>query len=184
MNDHQALVKILIDAEGNIAHMYLDTRGFVTVGIGHLLADEEAAVRLPFQTAAGVRADADAITREWEHVKQQKPAQLARYYEPFTTLRLAPEDVLALLDKDIAAVEGGVSNRFHGYPDYPASPQDALLDMAFNLGVGGLAKYIKLRAAAERKDWKACAGECHRNGVSDDRNNATRTLFLAAAENA
>ena len=34
--------------EGRIAHMYLDTKGLVTVGVGKMLRNEAAALKLPF----------------------------------------------------------------------------------------------------------------------------------------
>ena len=42
------LKKKLFEYEGNVPHMYLDTKGFVTVGVGHLLKDVEAAKKMPF----------------------------------------------------------------------------------------------------------------------------------------
>lgn len=32
-----------------------------------------------------------------------------------------------------------------------------------------------------KKDWDACAQECHRVGISEERNEATKDLFLKAA---
>ncbi len=34
--------------EGKISHMYLDSKGFVTVGVGHLLKDLASAQKLNF----------------------------------------------------------------------------------------------------------------------------------------
>jgi len=183
-NQHQPLIQMLLAAEGNVSHMYLDTRGFVTVGIGHMIANADAATRLPFVHEDGTSATVAEIIAEYAKIKEQDPAHLASYYTQFCQLHLKPEDVLAILDRDIDDTERGVSTRFRNYYDYPHGPQDALLDMGFNLGVGGLTKYVKLRLAAERKDWRACADECHRNGISDERNAATRVLFLTAAESA
>ena len=42
------LKKKLFQYEGKIPHMYLDTKGYVTVGIGHLLKDVAAAQKVPF----------------------------------------------------------------------------------------------------------------------------------------
>ena len=39
--------------EGNVPHMYLDTKGYVTVGVGHLLNDVEAAKK--FLSPFGIR---------------------------------------------------------------------------------------------------------------------------------
>lgn len=34
--------------EGRVEHMYLDTRGYITVGVGSMLSDVTAATKLPF----------------------------------------------------------------------------------------------------------------------------------------
>jgi type VI secretion system secreted protein VgrG len=103
-------------------------------------------------------------------------------YQQFTTLMMAPTDMDALLESDIAGMEAGVSANFQNYDAYPVQAQDALLDMAFNLGVHGLvAHFPRLKAAAEAQDWNTCAAQCHRNGISDSRNQKTVALFHEAA---
>ncbi len=52
--------------------------------------------------------------------------------------------------------------------------------MAYNLGVGGLGRFSNMLHACERGDFAAAADECHRRTCRDDRNEATRELFLAA----
>jgi GH24 family phage-related lysozyme (muramidase) len=42
--------------EGNVAHMYLDTKGLVTIGIGNLIDPISLALTLPFQFKATNRA--------------------------------------------------------------------------------------------------------------------------------
>jgi hypothetical protein len=53
--------------------------------------------------------------------------------------------------------------------------------MAFNLGVNGLISHFpRLIAAVKARDWKTCAAQCHRNGISDERNQKTLDLFRQA----
>ena len=180
MNTHDDLRALLIQNEGRVEHMYLDTVGNVTVGVGHLLASVERAQLLPFNNrSTGAPWSSSEVSDEWNTIKAQKPAMVASYYRQFTSLDMESADIDNLLSSDIAEMEAGVSNNFAGYGDYPNSPQDALLDMAFNLGVGGLAKYKRLHAAAEAKDWGTCATECHRKGIPDARNQRTAELFRA-----
>jgi GH24 family phage-related lysozyme (muramidase) len=56
------------------------------------------------------------------------------------------------------------------------------LDMVYNLGLEGLLKFKKLKAAVESGDWASAAAQSHRNGPSDDRNDWTSDMFLAAAK--
>lgn len=48
--------------EGNIGHMYLDTKGLVTIGIGNLIDPLSLATPLPFQFKIANRAGAPAGT--------------------------------------------------------------------------------------------------------------------------
>ena len=60
--------------------------------------------------------------------------------------------------------------------------RQALFDMAYNLGVGGLLKFRKLLAACTSGQWEIAATECHRAGIGDERNLETAALFLQAAD--
>lgn len=63
--------------EGNIGHMYLDTKGLVTIGIGNLIDPVSLATPLPFQFKIGNQAGAIAgrvattqeIEAEWRTLK-------------------------------------------------------------------------------------------------------------------
>ena len=63
---------------------------------------------------------------------------------------------------------------------YPEPVQEALFDMAFNLGLGGLKKFTTLLHAVNTGDWATAAAQCHRIGISEERNRATAALFLQA----
>ncbi len=47
---YEDIKKRMIESEGNITHMYLDTKGKVTVGIGAMLPDVNAAKKIGFVT--------------------------------------------------------------------------------------------------------------------------------------
>lgn len=182
MNDHANLKQLLIENEGNIPYMYLDTVGRVTVGVGHMIASPSLAQAMSFvMRGTSQPATAAQLAAEYNSVSAQRPAMSAGKYQPFTKLEMTPAAIDQLLDKDIAGMESGVRSSFRGYDNYPAPAQDALLDMAFNLGVTGLVtKFPKLKAAAEAGDWRTCANECQRNGISQTRNDKTKALFESA----
>lgn len=183
MGDHTQLKASIKGAEGTLSHMYLDTVGLVTVGVGHMTPNAEAAQRLTFIVRSnGSRATAEQIAADYASVSLQPKGMLAARYQAFTALDMTPAAIDDLLSADVAVVEAGVRSRFAGYDGYPEPAQDALLDMAFNLGVAGLADhYPHLKAAAEAGDWTTCAAQCHRNGIGDERNAATKALFESAA---
>ena len=70
---------------------------------------------------------------------------------------------------------------FPRFEHYPLPAQRALVEMANNLGVGGLRRFFNLIAACNRGDFAAAADHCHRRTVGVARNTATRALFRKAA---
>ena len=56
--------------------------------------------------------------------------------------------------------------------------QEALLDLAYNLGPAGLMKRESLIAAARKGDWEVAATLGHRRQVSDERNREIAGRFL------
>ena len=116
---------------------------------------------------------------EWAALMAKPKACPASFYQAVTKGRLSDDAIYALFDADVAAKISQLTAVIYGYENLPDGPQAALLDMAFNLGVGGLTKgYPKLMAAVKAGDWQTAAAECHRNGISADRNQQTANLFL------
>lgn len=159
--------------EGRVPHFYLDTRGGVTVGIGHLVPSLSHAVALALEPKSLVPSD-------FEAVNDAEPGLLAKAYEHLCHTRMTDEDIDARLSFDIAICEAQLDHRLDitTFPDPAAA---ACLDMAVNLGVAGLMTYTKLCAAAKEGDWVTCASECYRHGISDQRNRWTAGLFREAA---
>lgn len=168
--------------EGSIPHMYLDTRGNVTVGVGLLLSAVEDAQQLPFvRRDTQAPASAEEIEADFNNIMSQKEGQLAQSYRQYTQLELTQEAIDELLDQRITEFQSGLQGAYQGFDGYPDTAKEALLDMTFNLGLSGLVnKFPKLRQAAEAGNWQICAQECKRRGISDERNQVTRTLFEQA----
>ena len=168
--------------EGRYPHMYLDTKGLVTVGIGKMLPDVQAARKLGFVVrATGAAAAPGAIAADFNAVRKRKAGMPAKSYQPFTALDLPDPAIDQLLVDELAAFEDQLQKNFARHATYPEPVRRALLDMIYNLGLAGLLKFRKLKIAIEQGDWKGAAAQCHRSGPSDERNEWTRELFLAAA---
>lgn len=180
MPDHTRLKAVLTAAEGCIPHLYLDTKGYPTAGIGHMIATVEAAQKLTFVfRSSGQPAPADHIAACYQKVKALPKGKVASFYRSATDIDMPPAAITALLEADIATAAHGVTAGFPSFPSYPDSVQTALLDMAFNIGVYGLCHgYPHLKAACEAKDWHTASAQCHRNGIGDERNAETAQLFL------
>jgi len=183
MDDFTELKTSLKTNEGCVPYMYLDTKGNVTVGVGHMLKACGDAQKLSFMLRQNpAAANAEQIANDFNSVSQQQKGQFFTHYEQFTLLNMPPETMESLLDADIATTEQGVREKFSGYDNYPLEAKTALLDMAFNLGVDGLAtKFPRLKAAAEAGNWNTCTMECEREGVQPSRNAWTKRQFESAA---
>jgi GH24 family phage-related lysozyme (muramidase) len=177
------VVKDLSVFEGRFSYMYLDTVGCVTVGVGKMLPDAAAARKLPFVVrATGSAATADDIASDFASVKKQTAGLLASKYKPFTKIDLPDTEIDKLLLAEAEDFDGQVRRNFSGYDDYPVDARRVILDMAFNLGMGGLLKFKKFKAAAEAHDWATAAAECKRGGIQQSRNDWAKNLLLEVAQ--
>jgi GH24 family phage-related lysozyme (muramidase) len=187
-----ALVGQLIEEEGAMACMYLDTRSVITCGVGHALFSLDAALKLPWkrkdgysscagEDACATNATEAEIRDEWDSMRTAKAKMLPLYYSGRSKLCLDEADVRALLVADIRGVCAVLEGTVAGFDTFPEAAQRALVDMAFNLGVSGLEhKFPHLMRDVRARDWAGCAAQCDREGISDARNQATVALFRAA----
>ena len=174
--------------EGRVNHLYLDTKGLVTVGVGTMLPNVAAAQALSFVVrSTQAAATAKEIETDFNAVLAMTAAQLAAKYRPSTLLDMPETQIDSLLDTEITTREAALKVEFKDYDTYPAGARRALLDMVFNLGMGsaskntGLLAFKTMKTAIEAGDWKKAAAACHRKGPSEARNNWTRDRFLESA---
>jgi GH24 family phage-related lysozyme (muramidase) len=167
--------------EGSVNHMYLDSVGAVTIGVGRMLPDSAAAAELDLvRNGDDAPAGAQEKIDEFATVLGKTRGKLASYYKQYTTLHLIEATIDALLTEDLTRFVGRLAARLPEYDSYPVSVQEALLDMVFNLGETGLMdKFPKFIAAIQRKDWKAAADQCNRVGIAGSRNDETRRLLTS-----
>ena len=166
-----------------VGHMYLDKKGNVTVGYGHLLADlgmlEDINSRFELSDmaiATGVDLDR-AIIEDFERLKAQAPGnRSARAYEAETTARMDPAAGWPLLQDDIDIAIRIAKDMFLAFDTFPNGAKLGVLEMVFNLGPGGLEgtdedpKFPNFRRAVRDRDWRTAACEAHRLIVSESRN--------------
>lgn len=169
--------------EGSINHMYLDTVGAVTVGVGRMLPDAEAAAKLTFlRGTEKLAASTQEIKDEFVVVHGKEKGKVASFYKQFTKLHLTDATIDALLTEDLERVVNGLIGKLPDYGTYPEKVKEALVDMAFNLGLNGLmTKFPKFIGHIKKRDWKAAAGESRREGISGARNDAIKKLLSDAA---
>lgn len=164
--------------EGSIPWMYRDTVGRVTVGVGVMLADVDAARALPFQ-AGGQPASAVEIAAEFARVDALPMGRPAHFYCRDGALELSRNEIDTLLRSVILRFEAELRAKIAGYDGFPDQARMALLDMAYNLGPDGLLTgFPKLIQAAEAGDWKQAAAQCFRHGPGAARNQWTEAMLL------
>jgi GH24 family phage-related lysozyme (muramidase) len=166
--------------EGRVPYMYRCTGGEVTIGIGHAIEASADALKLTW-SVNGSPASADQIQADWAAVAAAEIGHLASAYQHLTQCRMADADIDVLIAADLTHFEALLAAKLPNWNTYPEPAQEALFDMAFNLGLGGLMKFPSLLKAVDNGNWTEAAAQCHRKGISDARNQATANLFLQAA---
>ena len=173
--------------EGVIPHLYLDSRGNVTAGVGFLIPDEAALRRLPWYP------NVQTALVDYSRVRAAETGHVALWYRKLTIARLRAEDMRRLFEDHVLEFRKAAVRAGWRLERYPLPAQIAIVDMAFNLGVGtpmsailpagqkrkGLGAYKELFAAVEAGDWSKAARECKRGGIGQARNDATAAQFLA-----
>jgi GH24 family phage-related lysozyme (muramidase) len=178
LDDSMAQLEVF---EGIIPWQYLDTRGFVTVGVGELLASASRAQSLPFIDAGGEPVSPDAILAEYHRVLALPSGKGAGFYRAAASPVLAHSTIDGLLMNHLQYFDGQLSQKFPNYLGFPDPVKLGLLDMIYNLGVTGLfGNYPTFMGFIQKEDWASAATECHRNGPGQARNDWTRQQFLAA----
>lgn len=163
--------------EGCCTWLYCDAWGNATTGIGNLVADADACAALPW---TGTDDPRDVYTRVLNAFGPVKPGSSA--YANLSDLRLTLDVVTGLVSQRLEAeFLPGLRRLCPGFDGFPLAARRALVDMAYNLGVGGLAKFVHLLAACNAGDWETAEAQCHRSTCRDSRNGWTANMFAAAA---
>jgi len=178
--DTSLVVPRLEQFEGRVPHMYRCTGGEVTVGIGHAIQTPADALNLTWSVDGRPAARAE-IQAGYAAVAAAQIGLIAKAYAPLSQCRMADPDIDALVAADVTRFVTSLASALPNWNAYPAPAQAALFDMAFNLGLGGLKRFPHLLAAVDAGQWDVAAAQCHRQGISEDRNRQTAALFLQAA---
>ena len=88
--------------EGIVPWMYLDTRGYITVGVGEMLATAPRAQSLAFVDTNNQAVNPDVILSDYTRVLTLPPARMAAFYRssssptlPHAQIKLDPSIDLA-----------------------------------------------------------------------------------------
>jgi GH24 family phage-related lysozyme (muramidase) len=185
IDKNQIIIQQLKDSESYVPHMYCDTTGNVTIGIGKKLNDVNHAKKFGFiNTKTGKTATADEIKKDFETVKGNcKSNYKAKAYKKHTQLILSKGTIENQIKKDVDEFERQLNQKIKNFKTLPPEVQQALIDMSFNVGTNGMVtRFPNLMKAINKKDWNKAAKESNRSDVSTDRNSYVRNLFLKASK--
>lgn len=183
------LIAKLEKHEKRIPHLYLDSLGKVTVGVGHMMPAVSGAKALAFMKSDRTRATPQDVELDWNAVVQQGRLRgfnhRASSYSKYTKLRLPDTEIDRLTSNHLANFERSLGQEYAGFYKFPIEAQLALFDMIFNLGASGLrTKFPKFNKAIRQRNWKEAASESNRPQLGVERNRDIRDLFLKAEEKA
>ncbi|WP_434147012.1 glycoside hydrolase family protein [Klebsiella quasipneumoniae] len=169
----------LKDHEGSINTMHRDSKGNITVGIGHYLGSAEMAQALPFNRTKVMHVHGDDLESEVAVSKSDIASAFNAYKSnprDVPSMHLSNADVIGQCIKDVQTTENGLRGLYPGYDRFSDPRKTALVDMGFNLGIPTLkSKFPKFNDAVNRGDWNVAADESHRdlNQRGDKRNKDT-----------
>jgi GH24 family phage-related lysozyme (muramidase) len=181
MGFYDTAAKDITKWEGSVPHMYVDTNGYVTVGIGFMIPSASAAKGYGFvKRADGKKASDKEKEEEWKKVKKLTKGKKASAYEKDTTLDLPDSEIKKLLTEKIKEFETGIKKIYSDYDKYPDELKLALMDIAYNTGVDGLKAFAKMKKAIDEKRWTDAATESKRGKGRAERNKYVHDLIIAA----
>jgi len=182
--EKKALRAKLEKYEGKVSHMYLDAKGFVTVGVGHLLGTLAEAQKLPFKNQKNLAAGQADIKADYDAVKKQPPNRLSSFYKKHTKLVLPASEIDKLTDQHIDSFERELKRIYSGFDGFPSEVKLALFDLIFNLGMTNLRNnWPTFNAAINAKDWQKAADNSSRKPpISAERNKYVKDLLEKAAQ--
>lgn len=179
--------------EGRLDHLYLDSKGKVTVGIGHMVPSSVAMASVTMyrkEEKATKVATFDQKKKEYETINKQSKGYRASWYKTHTTLFMKPADIEAQRDVHLNSFYTELTNIYkkgNGYADnfddFHEDAQVALFDMIFNLGATKLNNtFPNFNKAIKDQDWEKAAKESNRPDVNKARNDFVKELFNGISE--
>ena len=126
------IITLLMKHEGKRNHIYLDSKGIPTIGVGLNMRRPDSPARL-----ATVGANYNAV--------------LAGDQD------LTDEQITTLLQQDVDALGPELDQLVPEWRSWPPNPQLVIQDLIFNLGSHGLSGFPHTLAAFNAQDWQSAA---------------------------
>lgn len=189
--------------EARLPYMYLDSKGYVTTGIGNLIDSTKLPLTAPtdaersaslatvgrmtwLRNSDGGSAGSDEIAAEWDTVKSRMdlaPRGGGHFAPPVTTLSIDDDEIDRIVFERLDQMEAFLKKRppFADFDSWPADAQLGVLSMAW--GMGPAFNFPRFQGFAAVEDWENAATECRFNpdtGTITQRNDLNQQCFLNA----
>ena len=154
-------------------HMYRDSLGNVTTGIGCLIDPRHHATDFAWYRSDGAVASRAEVHAEWDRVKNRTgPAQL----------HTTQDEINRVFDARAGRFEGNLRAIFTDWPRYPGDAQMGMLVHAWACGTGKLrSTWHNYTAACHARDWETAAREAPWRTIRTCRRDAIQRMFRNAA---
>lgn len=144
--------------EGFIPHIYLDTKGKITTGVGALVDDEDAFLAVDWlvdgKRPATVAEKKAAYARFQDLKRQEKFGQKygAGYYKDKSRLQVSEEYALQRMNEHLQNDLKKLREGIDGFDKLPYPLKEVLLDIRYNTGAVSPEKWPRLRNGIHEKN--------------------------------
>lgn len=181
----ETLVNDCVDREGFSPTMYLDRRGFVTVGVGNMIPSIDDATKLPFISP---HDDSDlskwkaSVQGDYRRVSVMPPGLPAHAYAVPESPRLSRVSATGLCRLRVT-VEflPALRSLSLDIDSFPVPAVRALLAMVYALGPHGMGKFSRLLSRCRMLDFHGASLACHMKGAREETNAKNERWFSQAA---
>ena len=154
------ILRHLREFEGFVPHIYTDSRGFPTIGIGHLLTGDDIGGGRFFNSDDPLTTLYRTLTQNQLGTRFDSRGLQSRFLPPSVQLSDSAANQLALSDYGNNLGTLLSNDRFNGlYQGLPGVAQQVLADLAFNVGPSILSSFPGFARALGVGDFSRAAGE-------------------------
>lgn len=118
--ERKILRRKLEQYEGRVNHLYLDSKGLVTVGVGHRVTSAAEAQKLRFKKKNNMDATPNEIREEYETIKKQLGNRVASFYKKYANLILPDAEINRLPEQHINSFARELKIIYKDFNSYPS----------------------------------------------------------------
>lgn len=165
----------IIGFEGDIPHIYLDTNGFISSGVGYNVDNKDTFMSIPWrnQNRPATQEEKEAAYNKFMELKNAKEygeGYDAEHFKEYSPLTMEKDMRTSAMNKHVLNAAEFLDRRYPWFRNLSPERQAAIIDIQYNTGKFTKNEFPKLIEAAKRNDFAEMAKQSHRKGVQKDRN--------------